>query len=473
MRSYRTILATAAMAVTLNLAAQNESQLKNLTITNITPELSVYPCGDRHEAQVILRCQEPFDLVLASNYDANLDLSVTTEGPEKVYSIVFKTKEEGTSFKGRQLSVVAEGFKKHYIPLNLNDKEKLEFLVSDPYSKLRSLFYTATEEGISLMSDGLYDAAIDKFRIAMQCPEYPDTPNHLEEYIKVSETLKEWTAQAAQYAENEDYYNARMIYMNILRENPNCVVIRELYADANENFNRVSKHDMEVAQAYYETKRYEEARALYEHAIAQNNPQSAQAGINLADIKLRRYKKDNHTRSLSYIYDKNAPIGLMTASLKPDKSGGYFSFGFDKGCIDLLSQNTDPVTEFDPTTKSVIVPAEPMYQATVSAGWTLRLYTQGKEEYIPKVWALITPFGYAGGGYYSKIDVRAENASEPDYEESYHLMHALAPEVGVAVRIWRVVLSYRYQYRYMLNKEYPVSDELGKARNLLGIGICW
>lgn len=109
---------TVLIAATLVLNANAQNQLKDLRVTNITPELSVYPCGDRHEALVILRCQEPFDLVLSSNYDANLDLSVTTEGPEKVYSIVFKTKEEGTSFKGRQLSIVADGFKKHYIPLN-------------------------------------------------------------------------------------------------------------------------------------------------------------------------------------------------------------------------------------------------------------------------------------------------------------------------------------------------------------------
>ena len=130
-------LALAALMFVSGAVAQN--QLKNLIITNITPELSVYPCGDRQEALVVIRCQEPFDLVLSSNYDENLDLTITTEGPEKVYSIVFKTKEEGTSFKGRQLTIVAEGFKKHYIPLNLNAKEKVEFLVSDPYSKLRSL----------------------------------------------------------------------------------------------------------------------------------------------------------------------------------------------------------------------------------------------------------------------------------------------------------------------------------------------
>ena len=169
MKSTRIILATLTVALSMGVSAQN--QLKELRVTNITPELSVYPCGDRQEALVVLRCQEPFDLVLSSNYDADLNLSVTTEGPEKVYSIVFKTKEEGTSFKGRQLTIVAEGFKKHYIPLNLNAKEKLEFLVSDPYSKLRSLFYTATESGLSFFTDGMYDAAIDQFNIAKQCPE--------------------------------------------------------------------------------------------------------------------------------------------------------------------------------------------------------------------------------------------------------------------------------------------------------------
>lgn len=466
MKSNRIFLTAALLAVSLGLAAQSESQLKNLTITNITPELSVYPCGDRHEAQVILRCQEPFDLVLASNYDTNLDLSVTTEGPEKVYSIVFKTKEEGTSFKGRQLSVVAEGFKKHYIPLNLSDKEKLEFLVSDPYSKLRSLFYTATEEGVSFMSEGMYDAAIDKFRVAAQCPEYSEVPNNLDEYIEKCDTLKAWTARAAAYSDNEDYFNARTVYMNILRENPNCQIVRDLYTEANENFTRVSKHDMEVAQAYYETKRYEEARKLYEHAIEQNNPQSAQAGINLADIKLRSYKKDNHTRSLSYVYNKNFPIGFMAASLKPDKTGGYFSFGFDKGCIDILSGSIDPITV------EGLVPDNPMYQLTASAGWTLRLYTQGKEEYIPKVWLLATPFSYAGGGFYTKIQ-NTNSSEEVSYDQDYHWMNALAPEIGLAVRVWRVVLSYRFQYRYVLNKETPASDNLGSSKSLLGIGFCW
>ena len=466
MKYARIILASVAVALAIGVNAQN--QLKELRVTNITPELSVYPCGDRQEALVVLRCQEPFDLILSSNYDADLNLSVTTEGPEKVYSIVFKTKEEGTSFKGRQLTVVAEGFKKHYIPLNLNTKEKLEFLVSDPYSKLRSLFYTATEAGVSFMTDGMYDEAIDQFNIAKQCPEYPETENHLDTYIEQCENLKKMTATAKMFMDNEDYYNARQTYLDMMRENPNCSLIRELYSDANEQFNRVSRHDMEVAQEYFDTKRYEEARELYEHAIAQNNPQSAQAGINLAAINLKRYKSDNHTRSLSYVYEPNCNIGLMAASLKPDKTGGYFSFGFDKGSIDILSKNIDPITVADYT------PLKPMYQAMISAGWTLRIYTSNDNEFIPKVWLLMTPFSYAGGGFYTKIPTQESgSSSEAQYDESYHWMNALAPEAGIAVRVWRVILSYRYQYRYLLNMEKPASDNLGQSRNLLGIGICW
>ena len=92
--------------------------------------------------------------------------------------------------------------------MGLDDKEKLEFLVSDPYSKLRSLYYTATEEGVNYMTEGMYDAAIDQFRIAKQCPEFEENENHLDEYIVKCDSLIKWTKEGAAYTENKDYYNA-------------------------------------------------------------------------------------------------------------------------------------------------------------------------------------------------------------------------------------------------------------------------
>jgi tetratricopeptide (TPR) repeat protein len=278
--------------------------------------------------------------------------------------------------------------------------------------------------------------------------------------------------------DNEDYYHARMLYMKMMTENPSSTLIRELFYNANENFNRVSKHDIEVAQAYFDTKRYDEARTLYEHALAQNNPQSSLAGSNLAFIQLKRFKQDNHTRSISYVYDPDCNIGLLSAALNPDKTSSYFSLGFNMGCIDILTKNTDPA-EVDPVTGKIIVPDKPMYQAYAGIGWTMRLYTSNKNEWIPKIWVLMSPFSYAGGGFYSKIDnpdynPNSSTSDEKDqYLKGYHWMHALAPEIGAAVRVWRVVLSYRYQYRVVINRESPASDNLGMARNLIGLGFCW
>lgn len=453
-------LSSVLLAVSLCTGVLAQNQLKTLRITDITPELSVYPCGDRQEAQVILRCQEPFDLILASNYDANLNLTVTTDGPEKVYAIVFKTKEEGTSFKGRQLSVQASGFQKSYIPLNLNAKEKLEFLVSDPYSKLRSLFYTSTEEGIGLFSIGMYDAAIDKFNIARQCPEYEEVENHLDTYIAQCDSMKAWMLKAAQLDKEEHYFESRALYSKMLSENPECDIIKQLYQMANENFTRQSRYDIEVAQSYFETKRYEEARDLYEHAIAQNNPQSALAGTNLATIKLLRYKSDNHTRTISYVHEKDNSIGFMLAGLKPDKSGGYFSFGMNNGVIDLAGNSISPMT-------SGTVPAQPQFQCIASAGWTVRLYTRSENEYVPKLWVLATPFSYAGCGY------KTRTLEDDQFKDSFHFLHAVAPEIGIALREWRFILSYRYQFRYVIGGEKPLSDNFGTARNIIGIGFCW
>jgi hypothetical protein len=52
-------------------------------------------------------------------------------------------------------------------------------------------------------------------------------------------------------------------------------------------------------------------------------------------------------------------------------------------------------------------------------------------------------------------------------------MNGIAPEIGLAVRSWRIIISYRYQYRYLINGENPASKNLESAKNLLGVGFCW
>lgn len=439
------------MSAAIAVSAQN--QLKTLNVQDITPALSVYPCGDRPEALVVIRCSEPFDLEFSSNVDNELDLTKMTDGSEKVYNIVFQTRAQGTSYKGRQLVISANGFSKFYLPLDLKDKEKLEYLVSDPYSKLRSLFYTTTEAGQSLFSAGDYLPAKDQFIIAKQCPEYETVDNSIDYYIAQCDSMVQWTEIVKQAEYDGDYSKAIDLLRKMSYANPRCDIITTRYNSDVAEFNRKSSYDMTVGQRYMDDGKYEQARELFEHAIAINSPSASTAALNLETISQMNYKVDNKTRSLFYQKTGDCSIGLTTGSFNPDKIGGYFSFGFNKGCLDAFSDKLE----------ALAIPESTQLEAVVNAGFTIRLYYP-KNDYIPHVWLMATPFGYACGGY---------NMLEDGDETSIKLYHALAPEVGVAVRIWRIALNYKLQYRYVFGDDDLGSDILGGTKSSFGIGFCW
>ena len=178
---------------------------QKLNIRDITPELSVYPCQDRYEALVVIRCSENFELEFKSNVDKELDVVRQQEGSEKIYNIVFKTREEGTSFKGRMLSIIAPGFDKLYLPLNLKQKEKKEYLVTDPYSSLRSIYYLSLEKASEFFTLGMYTHAKDQYRIAQRCPEYSEQENSIDEYIALCDSMVYWTEVVDSAVARDDY----------------------------------------------------------------------------------------------------------------------------------------------------------------------------------------------------------------------------------------------------------------------------
>ena len=81
------LLALVAMVMVIS----NAYSQQKLNIRDITPELSVYPCQDRYEALVVIRCSEDFELEFKSNVDKELDITREQEGSERIYNIVFKT----------------------------------------------------------------------------------------------------------------------------------------------------------------------------------------------------------------------------------------------------------------------------------------------------------------------------------------------------------------------------------------------
>ena len=450
----------AAVAVSTGAFAQ-----KKLSVKDITPELSVYPCQDRPEALVVVRCSEDFELEFKSNVDKELNVVRELEGSEKVYSIVFKTRGEGTSYRGRILTIMAPSFDKVYLPLELKQKEKKEYLVTDPYSSLRSIYYTSVEKANELFTQGMYDQAMDNYRIAKRCPEYETEQNNIDDYLTLCDSMKYWTALVDTAEANNDYYTARDYMLKMMQKNTQCVTLRERFHNIQQAYVTRCNADMANGELYMSDGYYEKARKVYENAVKMRNPRIGEAEAYLHEIEKLTFKKTNKTRVLNYQLLDNTPINFFRAGCKPGKTGGYFSMGFNSQCFDLLSN----VNTLYPTEEPRLD-----YETRVSFGWTVSLFRS-------YAFAYFTPFSYVGGGY-SFQDSTTAGDDDANSSSSLQLgflqqdvrwYHAVAPEAGLILKYWRISLNYKIQYRYWLGYDPAVSDALGTTTHSIGVGIAW
>lgn len=450
------LLAVVAMVMVISDAYSQQK----LNIRDITPELSVYPCQDRYEALVVIRCSEDFELEFKSNVDKELDITREQEGSERIYNIVFKTRAEGTSFRGRILSIIAPSFDKLYLPLELKQKEKKEFLVTDPYSSLRSLFYTSLEKGNELFATGMYAQAKDHYYIAQRCPEFSEVPNTIADYIQLCDSMIYWTAVVDTAEANGDIYKARDYLARMTNKNTNCTSLRERYYNIIQDYVARCNADMANGEVYMLDGYYDKAKAVYENAIRMRNPRMGEAEQKLHEIEKLTYKKTHKTRTFLYHNQENCPIGFMSAGCTPSGNGSYFSMNFNKQCFDLLT-NTNKLYEF------------PLmdYEVCVSAGWTIPLFRS-------YVFAFFTPFSYTGGGYSlipEEVEGEENTSSAPKtfIDQDIHWYHAVSPEVGIIVKYWHIALSYKFQYNYWIGYCDGLKDMLGNTRHSVGIGFAW
>lgn len=439
---------------------------KKLDVRDITPELSVYPCQDRPEALVVVRCSEEFELEFKSNVDKDLNVVREQEGSEKIYSIVFKTRGEGTSYRGRILSIMAPSFDKVYLPLELKQKEKKEYLVSDPYSSLRSIFYTSQEKANELFTLGMYDQAIDNYRVAKRCPEYQEEPNNIDSHLALCDSMKYWTSIVDSAEANNDYYTARDYMLKMIQKNTQCVTLRERYHEIQQAYNARCNADMANGELYMNDGYYDKARQVYENAIKMRNPRIGEAEAYLHEIEKLTFKKTNKTRVLNYQLLDNTPINFFRAGCKPSKTGGYFSIGFNNQCFDLLTNTNQKFETEEPRLD---------YEARISFGWTVPIFRS-------YVFAYFTPFSYVGGGYsLENADVedgRGEESTSPSFQlgfmqQDVRWYHAVAPEAGIILKYWRVSVNYKFQYRYWLGYDTSVADALGTSVHSFGVGFAW
>ena len=100
-----------------------------LEVSNISQPNDVYSSAN-DEAAVIIRCHESIPLTFSSSMDKTANpFKVDLEGTDSIYYIAFPT---GNRYRGRELTIIARGYKPVFLNLELQPKQLLSFQLTDP-----------------------------------------------------------------------------------------------------------------------------------------------------------------------------------------------------------------------------------------------------------------------------------------------------------------------------------------------------
>jgi tetratricopeptide (TPR) repeat protein len=497
----------------LCLSAEAQKMLK---VEDTTEGIGVYPCGDRHEALVIFRCREAFDLVFDSNYDQNLLIDVDSVAGVKSYKIVFVTQAPGVDYSGRRIYIKAPGFNDYILPLNLKDKQKFEYTVSDPYSNLRSPFFLYQEQGNEKFYAGDYQGAKDFYLMVRACPEYESNREVIDTRLALCDSMILWNINALQEEHYGKYRNAYSLYMKMMAYNSGNEYIQQKAVSCTQLFNSDCEAEFTLADRYKSIKEYDKAIECYNRIIEKGCSNRDEAADEMASVKSLLRKQEMHARTFLYDYGNNLPLGFSYMMCREDRTGGYFTLRFNKSDIDLASKKsyvegeftsaykdkalttaknvttadelfTPSSADFDRDEKDNYIPKEFDAEAAISFGWVIHVWSP--------IFIHFTPFGYHGGGFctfdgeewYDNVsDLSGDNKpstlnwaewSTKAKNEASKLTwgNAWAPEVGLVLKYWRVAAKFTYQYNYWIGTKDKYQDlyDDNVHKFYFGLGFCW
>jgi len=486
--------------------------------------IGVYPCGERHGAMVQFVTSEAFRLEFRSNYDKELQVQMDSVAGKKTYSIVFVTQAPGVSYDGRRLTVMAEGFRNYVMTLNLRDKQKFVYNVSDPYSALRSPYFVYQEKGNDLFYQGQYQGAKDCYQMIRVCPEYQMNKESIDERIQICDSMILWSTQALKFEKFAQFQDATDLYYKMLLYNSGSKEIRNQIGHCQAAFSNDCNNEFTLAEHYMDVGQPDLARASYQRIVDKKcSFYMAEATAALKNLQRHDTKVAEHARCLFYEYGSNLPIGLTYAQCYSEsrRSSGYITFrmnksdvkcmtgtgsvdgeltwtgkGFKTGFKDALdakklSFDYDRSYNYNPNSEDCDQPEDFDFETNVSFGWTLRLW---------KYYFLHFGTGYHGGGFYTfdanaasdaikewavnhssfyDKDVPAKEFNDWDDELRHDCMksnwfNGAVGEVGLIVKAWRLNAKVTYQYTYWLNKDHYkdfLDDHTGKV--FFGLGFNW
>ena len=484
--------------------------------------IGIYPCGDRHEAMVQFVTSEQFDLEFRSNYDPDMKVEVDSVAGTKTYSIVFVTQAPGVSFDGRRLTVMAPGFRNHVMTLNLRDKQKFIYQVSDPYSALRSPYFIYLEQANDQFYNGQYQAAKDSYQMVRVCPEYKQNSQHIDERIEICDSMIVWNAEALKLEQFAQFPNARDLYYKMYYYNSGNKDISGKIAYCQAAYLEDCENEYLLAEHYMSSNQLELAEASYQRVVDKKcSAHMAEALSSLSNLKKHQTKVTEHARCFFLEYAPNMPLGFTYAQCYSTsrRSSGYISMHFNasdvKGVMGRVSANGsingnwpkfsysslelreafengdlswDYKEKFTENSEGNMQPKDFVYEASISFGWTFRAW---------KYLFLHLGGGYHGGGFNTFDDDNAikgiarwvndhpafNPATQPFDKWKSELRHncmkvnyfsGIAPEYGLIVKAGAFNVKATYQNTIWLNRngyEDFLDDHSGKF--YMGVGFNW
>lgn len=491
--------------IPLSAAAQD---LKLLNVEEDTEGgIGVYPCGERHEAMVQFVTSEAFGLEFRSNYDKELQVTMDSVAGKKTYSIVFVTQAPGVSYDGRRLTVMAQGFRNHVMTLNLRDKQKFVYNVSDPYSALRSPFFVYQDKGNDLFYQGQYQGAKDCYLMIRVCPEYQMNKESIDDRIQICDSMIMWSTQALKYEKFAQYQEAIELYYKMLLYNSGNSKISEMIGHCSAAYSNDCINEFTLAEHYMDMGQTDLARASYQRIVDKKcTSYLAEATAALNNLQRHDNKVSQHARCLFYDFGGNLPIGFTYAQCYTQnrRSSGYITFRMNPsdvrslmgtGSVDgVLSKNSKDELSFaykdayTENSEGYDQPKEMDFETSLSFGWTIRLW-----KYI----FMHLGTGYHGGGFYtfnasaakdaithwSEKHPQFDAAKDPFDSWDKELRHdcmdsnwfnGVVGETGLIAKVWRLNAKVTYQQTLWLNKGHYkdfLEDQGGKV--YVGLGFNW
>lgn len=502
------------------LAAGSVLAQENHKILNVQESsedgIGVYPCGDRHEAMVQFVTSEPFRLEFSSNMDAELALSCDSLAGKKTYSIVFVTQAPGEDFSARKLTVMAPGFQSQRLALPLKDKQKLVFVVSDPYSQLRSPFFNYLETAQDAYQKGDYQLAKDQYELCRYCPEYENDSARINEHMAICDSLMKWYDDALEYGHYAQYKKEAEMWRKMMGYSSNEQLRANLFA-AQDNFMQDCDALARMAEAALNEENLDRAE-MYYRQIQENGcfSYTAVATTALSQIRKMRMRRDDHATTLLLMSTGNT-WGLSWGNFYTSRKSGWY------GTVLLNMQDFDVAMQkihvegafegkFNNTPKNIML--EDVENNHFVRQDLVQEYGKNRNNFVPEdgkldyevtvsfgcAWHVWEPIfihlgaGYRGGGFCDFSDVSfvsAANSLESntsimlddpttwDYGFKYdyskvNWFSGLAPEIGLVLKYWRAALKVTYQYTFWFNDR-DYEDFLVNNRNqvMFGVGFCW